>query len=87
MSVDLDSDAYDEYFDSLTGSDRNRALKPAARPPTKRPPKLTVQPKQRWFIQVVGYGIQVTGAVIQGVGELLAAIGKLLVEWGRSMTV
>lgn len=83
MSVEFD-DAYDEYFDSLTGAQRNRALQP---PEPIRPTTPTVQPKVHWFVATVGLGMQVTGVVIEGIGEVLKWIGQGLQTWGRNMRV
>ncbi len=87
MSVEFD-DAYDEYFDSLTGSERNRALKPDARPQSIRAPKVTVPPKRHhWFILGVGYGMQIVGGLMEGVGQVVVWVGQGLQKWGRSMIV
>lgn len=106
MSVETDGygvqDPYDEYFDSMTRGQQNKAM----RPPTHDVVKINGQPvdisnasvaKERanqergWLGTsirfVAGWTIIILGALFEGIGIAYVWIGKRTQEWGKSLIV
>ncbi len=89
---ELAGDPYDEYFDGLTGAERNWELKGQARPKpvTQQPirgPETETQPKHHWATQVAGYVILISGEVVILLGQAIVIFGKGLQKWGQYWTV
>ena len=83
MGVDVS--AYDEYFDGLTGAERNRELQLDARHRRIEPTQATEEVVERhWFIRSIGYVLVVVGATLDVVGQVAMYTGRGIQSLGRS---
>ena len=73
---DVDVSAYDEYFDGLTGAERNRELKGVARPRQIQSTQAAEVVERHWFIRWTGLIVEATGWGVVYVGKGVVWIGR-----------